>query len=211
MSYLYWYLGMGVVPLAVVFGVHYQTREKESEFMRELLETVNPNQKRLSYRILHNVVVPVLVASLVVAIWPLAIYMGAMEMRKKMRNKKKITTDVPRREEVRAFAVEHEHLLERLTVGEIEKRELVTDPFKAVPDLPFGHLHAAWKIFLGGHAESDVLWSFSAHWQTKWGPKELRSGYVIVRDGTPGAHFLTVRKEISDDVQSDVDAEHPSA
>ena len=137
----------------------------------------------------------VLAAILVVAVWPVAVYMKVKEMLQK-----KESNGFP---EEREFAVEREHLLERMTVQEIEMREIVTDPLQAAPELPFGHLHAAWKDFLKGHAEGGELWSFSARWQTTWGRKELRSGYVLVENGSPGAHFLTVWKDLPDDAESD--------
>lgn len=195
MIYVCWYLGIGVAMLAVVYGAHRLTKDKESESLRDRLEAVNPDRKKLSHRILNNVVAPVLVAILVVAVWPVAIYMKIKEMLKK-----KDGADV---EEEREFAVEHQHLLERLTVQEVEKREVVIDPLKAAPELPFGHLNAAWKAFLSGQGDGGELWSFSAHWQTTWGRKELRSGYVMIQDGTPGTHFLTVWKDIADEAKAD--------
>jgi hypothetical protein len=113
--------------------------------------------------------------------------------------------------EEREFAVEREHLLERLTVQEIERREVVADPLKAAPDSPFGHLNTAWQEFLKGLAEGTELWSFSARWQTTWGRKELRSGYVVVEDGVPGAHFLTVWKDIPDETEADGSAKQARA
>ncbi|CAM5793949.1 hypothetical protein OPEN69S_03353 [Ottowia pentelensis] len=191
MIYLYGYLGIGIAVLAVVYGAHRLTKEKESESLRELLDAVNPDRKKLSFRILNNIIAPVLAAILVVAVWPVAVYMKVKEMLQK-----KESNGFP---EEREFAVEREHLLERMTVQEIEMREIVTDPLQAAPELPFGHLHAAWKDFLKGHAEGGELWSFSALWQTTWGRKELRSGYVLVENGSPGAHFLTVWKDLPDD------------
>lgn len=195
MIYLYWYLGIGIAVLAVVYGAHRLTKEKESESLHELLEAANPDRRKLSYRILNNAVAPVLAAILVIAVWPVAVYMKAKEP-----FKRKGGAEV---EEEREFAVERQHLQERLTVQEVEKREVVTDPLHAVPDLPFGHLHGAWKEFLNGHTEGGELWSFSARWQTAWGRKELRSGYVLVQNGSPGAHFLTVWKDLPDDAEED--------
>ena len=86
---------------------------------------------------------------------------------------------------------------------EVEKREVVIDPLRAAPEMPFGHLNAAWREFLKGHSDSGELWSFSARWQTTWGQKELRSGYVLVENGSPGAHFLTVWKDLPDDTESE--------
>ena len=200
MIYLYWYIGVGVAVLAVVYGAHRLTKEKESESLRDLLDTVNPDRKKLSYRILNNVVAPVLAAILVVAVWPVAVYMKAKEMLQK-----KDGTEI---EKEREFAVERQHLQERLTVQEVERREVVTDPLKAVPELPFGHLNAAWQEFLNGHVDGGELWSFSARWQTTWGRKELRSGYVVVRDGAPCAHLLTVWKNILDDTDGEAKQAH---
>lgn len=190
MIYLYWYLGIGVVVLAVVYGVYHLTKDKESEALRDLLETVNPNRNKLSYRILNNIVSPVLIVIFAVVAWPLVGYIKIWQMMQKKENY------VPPEE--REFAVEREHLLERLTIHEIEKREVVIDPLKAAPELPFGHLNTAWQEFLKGCVEGNELWSFSARWETTWGRKELRSGYVVVQEGAPGAHFLTVWKDIPD-------------
>ncbi len=198
MIYLYWYLGIGVVVLAVVYGAHHMTKGKESESIRDLLEAVNPDRKKLSYRILNNFVAPVLAAIAVVAVWPVAVFMKAKEL-----FQKKESYVSP---EEREFVVEREHLLERLTVQEIERREVVADPLKAAPELPFGHLNAAWQDFLKGHADGAELWSFSARWQTTWGRKELWCGYVVLHDGVPGTHFLTVWKDVSEESEADSSA-----
>ena len=196
MIYLYWYIGIGVVVLAMVYGVHHlkkKEKEKESESLRELLEAVKPDRKKLSYRIINNIDAPLFGAILVVVIWPVTVYMKVKE-----RFQKKGSDGFP---EEREFAVEHEHLYERLTVQEIERREIVTDPLKAAPESPFGHLNSAWHDFLKSHANGAELWSFSARWQTTWGRKELRYGYVVVQDGAPGAHFLTVWKDLPEEAE----------
>lgn len=190
MIYLYWYLGVGVAVLAVVFGAHRLTKKDEPESLRDLLDAVNPDRKKPSYRILNNLVVPVLAAIAVVVAWPAALYMKGKEI---LGNKGVSVLD-----EERQFAVERSHLQERLTLQQIETREVVTDPLGAVPDLPFGHLNAAWKTFVEGVGADDELWSFTAPWQTTWGRREIRTGYVVVRGGVPASHFLTVWKEIED-------------
>ena len=158
MIYLYWYLGIGAAVLAIVFGAHRLTKEHESESIREILDAVNPERKKLSYRILNN--------------------------------------------------FERAHLHEPLTVPQIEAREAVEDPLGAVPNFPFGHLNAAWKTFIEGVAADEELWSFTAPWQTTWGRKEIRTGYVVVHGGSPAKHFLTMWKEIEDEP---VDGKAPHA
>ena len=200
MIYLYWYLGIGAAVLAVVFGAHRLTKKDEPESLHDLLDAVNPNRKKLSYRILNNVVAPVLAAVAVVVVWPAALYMKGKEI----FGKKSVSA----LDEEREFAVERSHLQERLTVLQIEAREVVTDPLGAVPDLPFGHLNAAWKTFAEGVGADDELWSFTAPWQTTWGRREVRTGYVVVRGGVPAAHFLSMWKEIEDEP---VDGQAPHA
>lgn len=191
MIYLYWYLGIGVAVLAVVFGAHRLTKKDEPESLRDLLDAGNPDRNKLSYRILNNVVAPVLAAVAVVVVWPAAVYMKVKEI---FGKKNEAALD-----EEREFAVERSHLQERLTIPQIEAREVVTDPLGAVPDLPFGHLHASWKTFVESVGEDDELWAFTAPWQTTWGRNELRTGYVVVRGGIPASHFLTMWKEIEDE------------
>ena len=96
------------------------------------------------------------------------------------------------------FAVKRADLLENLTVAQIEARERVQDPLAAVPDLPFGHLNAAWKVFLAGCHPGDKLWSFSASWTGDWGDEEQREGYVRVRLTGPGPAFETVRRSLAE-------------
>ena len=203
MIYLYWYLGIGVAVLAVVFVAHWLTMKGETESLRDLLDALDPDRKQLSYRILKNVVAPALAAVAVVVVWPTAVYMKGKEIWGK--NSESSLDDE------REFAVERSHLQERLTVPRIEAREMVTDPLGAVPDLPFGHLNAAWKSFVEGVGPDDELWSFTAPWKTTWGRSEIRTGYAVVRDGVPVSHFLTMWKEIEDEMKSYQGAVTPGA
>jgi hypothetical protein len=104
----------------------------------------------------------------------------------------------PEEEPERVFAVGRGDLLQRMSVEEIEQRERVVDPMGAVPDLPFGHLHAAWKKFSDGIEPQDEFWSFSAKWKPGYWGDELRSGYVIGRGNELGQHFITKIKYIPD-------------
>ena len=185
MIYLYLYLGVGLAVLAIVFGAHQLSKNKESDSLRELLEAVNPERKKLAYRILNNIVAPVLGPLLIVWVWPAAIYM-------------KIKDVAEKRERVKDedFKVKREHLIQRFSFQEIEHKEIVKDPLNAVSSLPFGHLNSAWNNFVATHGESAELWSFSAEWKTSWGRRESRSGYSYVKDGKPGAFFLTVLKDL---------------
>ena len=191
MIYLYWWIAIGIVTLIAVLGAHLLTKKKESDSLRDLLDAANPERTKFSYRLLNNIVAPALGSVVIVIAWPVAIYMKAKEL-------------FPGRnggvgETEREFAVEIKHLQERLSVHEIEQREIVADPLKAVSGLPFGHLHQAWAKFLADLPEAAEVWSFSAQWENRWGQKELREGYVAVHFGKPGIYLATLRKDVDDD------------
>ncbi len=191
MIYLYWWIGIGFVTLVVVLGWHLFKKKKESDSLRDLLDAANPERTKTSYRILNNIVAPALGSVLIVIAWPVAIYMKAKEL---FLGRNSASGDTERE-----FAVEKKYLIERLSVEEIEQREIVEDPLKAVPALPFGHLHDAWARFVNDLPEGAEVWSFSSNWENRWGQKELRKGYVAVHDGKPGNYVSTLWKQIDDD------------
>jgi hypothetical protein len=90
------------------------------------------------------------------------------------------------------FKITREDLLAEMSLSEIEEREMVLDPMRAAPCLPFGHLNPAWKKFLEDVQPSDVYWSFSAQF-TPWRWTELRQGYVVVRGEEIGPYFIAVK------------------
>ena len=191
MIYLYWWIAIGIVILIVVLGPHLLTKKKESDSLRDLLDAANPERTKLSYRLLNNIVAPALGSVLIVVAWPVAIYMKAKEL---FPGRNGAVGDTERE-----FAVESKHLRERLSVQELEQREIVDDPLKAVPSIPFGHLHQAWAMFLADLTEEAEVWSFDAQWENRWGQKEIRKGYVAMHDGSPGNYITTFWKEINDD------------
>lgn len=186
MIYLYWYLGIGLAVCAVVFCVGRLTKNHRPKSPRDLLDAPDPDRKMLAHRIVNGAAL----LALGVAIWPAVQYFAGLEA---FGNERDWTLD-----EEPEFGVESGHMQERLTAHQIEAREMVADPFGAVPSVPFGHLNSAWKTFVGTVAESDEIWSFSAPWQTRRGPKEIRAGYVIVHDGAPAAHLLTMWKRLEE-------------
>lgn len=191
MIYLYWWIAIGIVTLIVVLGSHLLTKKKESDSLRDLLDAANPERTKLSYRILNNFVAPALGSVLIVIAWPIAIYMKGKELFAER--------DGGRSDTEHEFAVEEKHLIERLSLQEIEQREIVEDPLKAVPALPFGHLHDAWARFVNELPEGAEVWSFSANWENRWGQKEIRKGYVTMHEGKPGSHVSTLWKQVNND------------
>jgi hypothetical protein len=188
MIYLYGYLGIGAVFLAVIFISHQLTESRDVANIADLIQAADSRAGRWWWKPLNNVVVPVLAALMVLTVWPIAIYWKARDMIAARRPK----PDDSRKE----FAVTKDHLQKRFTVAEIEVAEIVVDPLGAAPRIPFGHLNPAWETFKQSILADDQLWSFSASWKTEWGQSEVRDGYVVIRGETIGPHFLTRRARL---------------
>lgn len=202
MTYLLCYLALGVVILAVIIISDRFSQAKESQEFRksigEVQDALFPERKKLWYRLLNNIIAPGLAGVLLIVGWPVALIIEArkkfLKERKPAAEENVETLDLFSDQQEKEFAVERGDLQERLSLQEIEQRERVTDPLGAVPDLPFGHLNGAWRKFLESKSPEDEVWTFSAHWTTSWGQKELRAGYVIVRGDGVGPYFQTVGK-----------------
>ncbi len=188
MIYLWAYLAAGVVVSVWLYVAKFMDGPDPSWV--DILAQPNPDApppvkptlaKRIGAQLFRYAVA--------ITIWPLIVLIL-------LEDKLNIGPGAPVRE--RVFAVKRADLLEKLTAEQIEARERVQDPLGAVPDLPFGHLNAAWKVFLAGCQPGDKLWSFSARWPGDWRGEERREGYVRVRLTGPGPAFETVRRSLAE-------------
>jgi hypothetical protein len=187
--FLAWYLGFGAVILILIALTHHMFRNKSTDSPSESLVSQYPERVKPWDRIIHRVIGPSLIGLLVVPFWPAIVFFKVKQII--YGESETSSLDEPE------FAVARDALIMQMTIPEIEQREMVSDPMRAVPNLPFGHLNAAWKRFLEGVKPDDSLWTFAAHW-TQWGRKELRQGYVVVRGEVVGQHFLTKWKDIEE-------------
>jgi hypothetical protein len=101
------------------------------------MDDLQPERKKLWYRIRARLLAPVLTVIAMVLFWPAAWWMRCAELLNERR--------MARQREEEIFKVRPQYLLERLTIDEIEAREMVQDPLSAVPQLPFGHLNVVWS------------------------------------------------------------------
>lgn len=187
MIFLTSYLGAGFIILILLHTTHKIRHKDQSKSFHDILESTNPDRDKLSFKFLSHIAVPLLV----LCIWPLAIFMIIQDYFQSKDDDGSFDPPV--------FAVKPEHLTIHMTRSEIELKEVIFDPLAAVPALPFGHLNGKWEQFIASQSAVDEVWAFKADWETPWGGKELRHGYVLVRDGAPRLHFLTKRKTLSDD------------
>jgi hypothetical protein len=191
------YLALGVLTLAVVGGAHLWHHRHDRRnpnavtsltSMTSLMEALHPERKKLWYRVRARLLAPVLTVIAMVLFWPVAWWMRCAELLNERR--------VARQREEEIFNVKPQYLLERLSVDQIEAREMVQDPLSAVPQLPFGHLNAVWSQVKSAMQPGDELWSFTATWPGSFGSPELRKGYVLWRGRKPVSHVLTMCKEL---------------
>lgn len=185
-SFLIGYLAIGVVVCAVMMIAHHFANEQEPrKNIKSWIDSLkNPEDWWLEF--LESVVVPILATALAIVAWPILIY---SKLQERFFPRKAATSS-----EKKAFCVERSDLLVKITIEEVERQEVVHDPLGAVPDLPFGHLNAAWRKFKDALLPGDEVWTFAADWTSEWGRPEHRKGYVIVRAGEPGPFFCTERR-----------------
>jgi len=185
------YLVLGALTLMITVASHlWQHRHDlpQGQILTWLMEERHPERRRLWYRIRAWVIAPVLVVLSIVLLWPVVWWMQCAELVKDRR--------AARKREEAVFKVKAQHLLERLTVEEIESREMVYDPLSAVPELPFGHLHDVWTQLKAAMQTKDELWSFAATWPGDDDTPELRKGYVLWHRRKPLGHILKMSNEL---------------
>lgn len=195
MSLVAWYFAAGVVALSVTAIVgHWRGRGRPA-----VQQPVGLADRPAEYatpwqRFLDGVAGPALAGLVFLALWPLVLalglWFGCTGNDRSEAGQEFVISQEP------VFAVDSDDLRERLSVEDVEQRERVGDPLGAVPALPFGHLHPAWQTFKECLEPADELWSFCARRAAARGGEELRKGYVIVRAGATGRHFLSVWRSL---------------
>ncbi len=193
--YIYSYLVIGVISLVIIYTSHHLSKDKGLKFsVDEILDSLDPKRRTLSYRILNNFIAPAMAAILIVIAWPAAIYMKVTEI---LETKAMAAQEIDK-EEAKKFKVSRADLIEELSISQIELSETVRDPLNSVPNLPFGHFNTKWLEFVNSVSTNDVLWSFCTSWTSDWGSQKTVSGYVIVNTYGIGPHFITSNESNND-------------
>ena len=191
MTYLYIYLAVGIAALAATLMQNsVQKKRDPSPDLSNLLAGVR-SEKRGIGETLGEVLVSGLAGLLVVVGWPVFILMLIKQSYLEARRKRIAEED--------KFRVRSEDLSERMSVEHIEQLERIVDPLNAVPDLPFGHLNAAWIKYLDARPPDSELWSFETVWTTSYGSVQKMSGYVACNGGNVGPHFITMQRVLEKD------------
>ena len=190
MKYLIAYLAIGVVTLAVILIQQYLQRRRDvSRDFVAMLAALKQEKKSFG-EFLAERLASILGGLVVITGWPVAIIVLIKTVLSDARRKKVL--------EQNKFRIRPEDLLEKITIKNIEILERVVEPFDAVPDLPFGHLNAAWMRYLDELPIGSELWSFATQWTPPYGEIEKVEGYVARANDEMGPHFITIQRELEE-------------
>jgi hypothetical protein len=180
MMWLGLYLCVGGVVLACMLLMNW--RDGRGRQSRELLASL---RKPLSRRevFLQKFVAPVLTCVAAVLGWPWALWFAWKSRREGIQRDQRKADAV--------FRVRPQDLGRQTQVAEVEVLARVHDPLSAVPDVPFGHLNAAWQAFVAERPPNAELWSFACDWTSDWGVTFARQGYVWVQGDECSPWMLT--------------------
>ena len=181
MTYLVWYLGIGIVVLLIVYVSNRISTKSKPDFSN-ILESLDPERETWRYKILIKVVVPILAAIAIPLIWPIAVYWKIKDFISK-------DEPIPPPEKVE-FTVTKDDLRTMLSIETIEQLETVTDPMCSVPNVAFGFLNLGWEAFKAKIQPGDQLWAFEAQWEADY-VHQRRYGYAILRTNAIPHHFLS--------------------
>ena len=182
------YMALGM--LTAIAGIIYKHFAKDgpsiSAIIRENRARWLPKwQARLEY-FRDEVLGQIFGVVLVVIFWPLLVVGWLANLWRHLRADKV---------KEKKFVLKREELVKLYELDEIESLERVKDPLGAVPNLPFGHLNAAWERFKKNILPNDEIWSFAAPFEL-WGRNGIRYGYVIFRDGQSGPFWVTDTRDV---------------
>ncbi|BDU55961.1 hypothetical protein [Limnohabitans sp. TEGF004] len=189
MSYVNLYLGLGLILSVWMFFENKWHEKKNDDALKNILRSTAVQKSHFLKVVMSEFIAPVLFFAIGAVVWPGLLYLKLKEHGSLFQREKTGWPNEP------IFEIQRKNLIEKLTVQEIEAREIVRDPLGAVPIVPFGHLNKGWRKFLDSTYKDFELWSFSAEWDP-WGGPEFRKGYVQVHQGWIGSYFLTVCIEI---------------
>ena len=191
MIYLIIHLAIGAALMGTVLIQLYLERRRSKsahDFAAAIADT--HDERSLIVRSWEYIFRPLLGGILIVIGWPLVLIYVAIEHF--LPSPKKKTSEPVK------FAVSGDDLNEKLSIAEIEEREVILDPLNAEPNHPFGHLHSTWVTFLNSIEPDSELWSFNATWDGDWRGPQKMAGYVAVLGDHPGPHFITMQETLAD-------------
>lgn len=123
MGYLTGYLSLGVLVLIAIGADNLVRRRGRAYKLGKLAQQLRRRRQSLLSIVIERIAAPIAVAIGIIVAWPLAAVFAIHFFRKRAE-----ASDHVEASRVKAFCVEREHLIEPVTLEDIERRELVFDP-----------------------------------------------------------------------------------
>ena len=194
-TFLEVYLLVGLVLLAgmLLFAglARRRIRERHEAMVKKTAEWVRPELREwwCAPEPLWDRVFPWLVGvPFIVIVWPWVIAFLGWRLFKRLRKALGFVEPLPPSQQ--QFSITPEHLLEELSLEEIERIEIVNDPLGAAPALPFGFLNVRWREFVAARSPDTELWRFQADGVGEYFQWKKVSGYAAVRDEAVERYFV---------------------
>ncbi len=197
MIYAYWYLALGIATLLFILRDKVLYPSKIRSFFRDQLTKAKNNFSKQDF--VDDVLIPLLTGTFVLVFWPIAVIMCVYWL---ITGQITLSSQIDADEE-KPFSVSKQHLIQKLSLEEIEGSEIINDPLGGVPNVPFGHLNKQWCQFKENHSADTELWSFNQKWKPRWGAEDIRSGYAALQNGQVLGFFVKAIEPIAGDEIAD--------
>jgi hypothetical protein len=195
--YAYWYLALGIATLLFILRDKVLYPSKIRSFFRDQLTKAKNNFSKQDF--VDDVLIPLLTGTFVLVFWPIAVIMCVYWL---ITGQITLSSQIDADEE-KPFSVSKQHLIQKLSLEEIEGSEIINDPLGGVPNVPFGHLNKQWCQFKENHSADTELWSFNQKWKPRWGAEDIRSGYAALQNGQVLGFFVKAIEPIAGDEIAD--------
>ncbi len=150
MTWLYIYLGIGVMIALMFYGL--SLKDRPTQFVKDMRSALGYGKTIKDH--LQDILVYTLAALMILIGWPGFLIWAFLKKLEEKRERMK--EDEPK------FMCKPEYLVRKITLIEAEQANIIEDPLGLVPTLPFGHLSQAWTKFLSefGLEDENELWYF---------------------------------------------------
>ena len=179
MTWLYIYLGIGVMITLIFYGL--SLKDRPSQFAKDMRSALGYGKTLKDH--LQDILVYTLAGLTILIGWPGFLIWAFLKKLEERRERMK--EDEPK------FMCKPEYLIRKVTLIEAEQANMIDDPLGLVPDVPFGHLSQAWTKFLSafGLEDENELWFFEV-------PKGLSTGEYDMFDGPISGYAKVVKGKV---------------
>jgi hypothetical protein len=180
MTWLYIYLGIGVVIALIFYGL--SLKDRPSKFVRDMRSALGYGKTLKDH--LQDILVYTLAGLTILIGWPGFLIWAFLKKLEEKRERMK--EDEPK------FMCRPEYLVRKVTLIEAEQANIIEDPLGLIPNLPFGHFSQAWTKFLSefGLEDENELWYFEV-------PKGSSTGEYDMFDGPISGYAKIVKGKVT--------------